>query len=331
MQTRLTTFDICKSIGILLVVFGHVLRGLDNAAIEVPYFDYVDPIVYSFHMPLFFVISGYFMAKSVAKRSASTLITSKLHTLMYPYLIWMLIQGFIEFAMSNYTNGNVELWRVFVVWLPRAHFWFLYVLMLFSVVYIVAANAHPRNPIILFFVAILLYCFPVEFESQIYYLYLYIKDNLVFFLFGALFPALITKTTHCHSRSAILLSLVVVTLLQTTRLYWMHSESWFMPFVHYSTAVSSIALVLQVAGFLSQTKQTFWTQLGELSMPIYLAHIVFASGLRIVLIKLGIDQPWLHIVVGTVVGIAGPIILYKLSNSLRFNSLFNSPFLKTAS
>jgi fucose 4-O-acetylase-like acetyltransferase len=48
--------DAAKGFGILLVVYGHVARGLHSAGIfhEHEIFKAIDNAVYAFHMPLFF-------------------------------------------------------------------------------------------------------------------------------------------------------------------------------------------------------------------------------------------------------------------------------------
>ncbi|MBC7755034.1 MAG: acyltransferase family protein [Bdellovibrio sp.] len=54
--------DYAKALGIMLVVYGHVTRGLYNAQIPMNenLFKLIDSIIYSFHMPLFFFLSGLF-------------------------------------------------------------------------------------------------------------------------------------------------------------------------------------------------------------------------------------------------------------------------------
>lgn len=49
-QKRLDQFDILKAIGIILVIVGHTVQS-----------HYIINIIYSFHMPLFFLVSGYFL------------------------------------------------------------------------------------------------------------------------------------------------------------------------------------------------------------------------------------------------------------------------------
>lgn len=63
MTNRNLWVDYAKAIGILLVVYGHVVRGLLNGGIiteNVAFHELVDSIIYTFHMPLFFFCPGCF-------------------------------------------------------------------------------------------------------------------------------------------------------------------------------------------------------------------------------------------------------------------------------
>jgi len=48
--------DFAKAIGIILVVYGHVARGVVNAGLPMDkyWFELVDSVIDPFHMPLFF-------------------------------------------------------------------------------------------------------------------------------------------------------------------------------------------------------------------------------------------------------------------------------------
>lgn len=67
-QKRVKYFDIAKAIGIILMIIGHC--GIKN--------QYINNFIYSFHMPLFFLISGYFFKyrdnKECVKRNFKKLI-----------------------------------------------------------------------------------------------------------------------------------------------------------------------------------------------------------------------------------------------------------------
>ena len=128
---RNAVFDYAKGIGIVLVVYGHVARGVFNAGlpIDAGFFARVDTLIYSFHMPLFFFLSGLFFLHSLHKRGYFALMRGKVDAILFPYVLWSLLQGGIEYGLSSYTNGQVGLDEIFALfWLPRAQFWYLYTL-----------------------------------------------------------------------------------------------------------------------------------------------------------------------------------------------------------
>ena len=61
-KTRFAEIDIARGVGILLVVAGHALKqtGQSNTV-----FDILLSVIYSFHMPLFFILSGFVAVKSI--------------------------------------------------------------------------------------------------------------------------------------------------------------------------------------------------------------------------------------------------------------------------
>ncbi|WP_320408208.1 acyltransferase family protein [Raoultella ornithinolytica] len=66
---RDTWVDYAKALGIILVVTGHVNRGLYSSGIYISkeFFILLDSVIYTFHMPLFFFLSGLFFVKSIDK------------------------------------------------------------------------------------------------------------------------------------------------------------------------------------------------------------------------------------------------------------------------
>lgn len=98
---RLNQFDILKAIGIILVIVGHTLD-----------YNIVRNVIYSFHMPLFFLISGYFFKmkepvppiKKLSKR------------LLLPYLISAVIIALLS-SVILYTNSHTFDIHSFLNWL----------------------------------------------------------------------------------------------------------------------------------------------------------------------------------------------------------------------
>jgi len=134
---RVSWVDTAKGFGIILVVFGHVLRGVvtSNLMEWTLTARYVDAWIYAFHMPLFFFISGLFLSQS-AVRSTSGFVWDKVRTIAYPYFVWSLIALFIKAPLGeivNYPRGLSEFPDIF--YRPIEQFWFLYVLFLLTIAF----------------------------------------------------------------------------------------------------------------------------------------------------------------------------------------------------
>ncbi len=317
---RYQWIDIAKGIGIFFVVLGHVLRGLVNANIATgDFFTFIDSIIYTFHMPLFMFLSGIFVVSSITKHGGRRFFISKLDTIFYPYVFWMIFQGLFEVVLSKYTNGNVSLLDVFSLWLPRAQFWYLYALFLFMTLFLLVYT-FVRNWIFLLFPAsILLYSFFGTDDTKVLYFF---NRFLVFFMMGSLFGVVLPKLEYLIGNRYYALTFVITAILMQ---YYYH----FVFDMNYSDyalstltlSIVSIFAVLAISYAISQSAYgVFVSTIGEASILIYLGHILTASGIRVITSKfLGLDDVYLQILFGLIFGILPWFILYRLS--LRFDIL----------
>ena len=81
---RIAWLDIVKLISIYLVVWGHCLQYLNS---DSPMNNHLWVFIYSFHMPLFMLISGYFSTNIVSK-TWYQVFKSKFAQLLLPCFIW---------------------------------------------------------------------------------------------------------------------------------------------------------------------------------------------------------------------------------------------------
>lgn len=100
-KKRIRWVDIAKGLGIVLVIFGHTYR--NNP-----------PLIwlYSFHMPLFFFISGWLAKDNLLKEGKNqAYIFKKFLTLIIPYLLFSLLNYVywivIEIHFRNYNQGPI--------------------------------------------------------------------------------------------------------------------------------------------------------------------------------------------------------------------------------
>ena len=139
---RILWVDYAKGIGIVLVVVGHVLNGLWSSGIlaEDSALKWVRSWIYSFHMHLFFLLSGLFLERQVA-RPAGMFLADKLRTIAYPYFVWSSLQFAIHSSLRGVTNNTADLGELWtIVYLPTMQFWFLFTLFLLVLGYYVLAR-----------------------------------------------------------------------------------------------------------------------------------------------------------------------------------------------
>lgn len=88
--------DILKGIAIVLVVIGHSISAVDSLC---PFFNFI----YSFHMPLFFFLSGYVEEKGRSKYAHKkyAMLLKRGKSLLIPYIAWTIIFHFFRNSPGN--------------------------------------------------------------------------------------------------------------------------------------------------------------------------------------------------------------------------------------
>ena len=323
--------DYAKAIGIILVVYGHVARGIFNAGIplDVPLYRLVDSVVYSFHMPLFFFLSGLFFFHSLHRRGAIALVANKIDTILYPYILWSLIQGLVEVWLSPYTNSKVGLIEVLDFWNPRAQFWFLYALFLVIMTAILVFRRD--NPVLIravLFISAIAYCLQDGIPSVLHSHY--VMKNFVFFALGIWFYTVKDRLTTYPGRWAAAggIGFVVAQILFHAGLGLTFEDKGISSL---AVAVVSILAVASLCLWLARTPVHWVLTLGAASMAIYLMHVLVGSGMRILLSRfLGIQDAVIHLLSGCLAGILLPLLIYLLLHRLRVRGLFEAPAMLSA-
>lgn len=139
---RIEYIDIFRSIGIILMVLGHIID----------YHCLFSKFFYAFHMPMFFFISGYlFNHKSKEKCSFTYYISKKIKTLLIPYLFFGLLGYIIYIARYGYSAEPVKhLFYINDKYLPISEaIWFLSALFFADIIFFLSER-YIKNRFILF-------------------------------------------------------------------------------------------------------------------------------------------------------------------------------------
>ena len=94
-NNRVRSIDIAKGIGIILVVFGHLVTARTNISF----------IIYSFHMPLFFTLAGIF---ANSKISFLEMLKKETKRLMLPYFAVLLVGTLFSIAFFDGFQFNFK-------------------------------------------------------------------------------------------------------------------------------------------------------------------------------------------------------------------------------
>ncbi len=119
--------DIIKGIAIIAVVFGHCIQfgSGSNFQNDRVFYDNVFRFIYSWHMPLFMLVSGYLFSFSVRRHDWLDLIASRFKQLAIPMLSWALLIAmilrsfgggdgpFVHDVIKHFLNDIWFLWAIF--------------------------------------------------------------------------------------------------------------------------------------------------------------------------------------------------------------------------
>lgn len=143
---------IAKGIGILLVVLGHALKqtGVSNVPGNA-----LISIIYSFHMPLFFVLSG-FVSVKILQYSKMTeyinYIKSRATRLLIPYFVMGILYMPLKYFMNRFAINPYDFsqsWKLILGDNPNTTMWFLYTLFWVSVIALILLRRSVLLPMLI--------------------------------------------------------------------------------------------------------------------------------------------------------------------------------------
>ena len=116
--------NVVKGIAVVLMIWGHCIQYSSESAFNV--FDHpVFQGIYSFHMPLFMLISGYLFAFSFRKRDLKTLLVRRTQSMLQPIVFASMLNAFLAklptlllYRTIRLTNGELftGLYSLWFLW-----------------------------------------------------------------------------------------------------------------------------------------------------------------------------------------------------------------------
>lgn len=310
-QTYVKEMNILKGIGILLVVLGHSFPdgvGSEN-------YRFLHQLIYSFHMPLFFLISGFF-AKRVYEvtnfQEYSFLVKDKLKRLIVPYFILSFVAIPLKLIMNRYALRPIDLNSLIsdVVLYPLDNpiifFWFIYTLFMIFLLAPLLSKLPQSSLIVILLVWNLM---PMNY-IRIFNLSGLTNYSLYFFA-GIIFSRNYKWFKELPYKPLISLSCFLILL--ALNLFVQSSHEFIANILNLTEAFAGIVCFLNLS-YLIQDKRILGNALeylGKFSFDIYLLSWFFQTGSRIFfyqIIKLDYN---LVVLLMFLTGILAPIIVSK--------------------
>jgi len=337
-RNRFSWIDYARGICIILVCYRHSFEGLINANFPTqnfPVLELMNSSLVTFRMALFFIISGLFIAPTLAKRSYTEYLTDRLKTIVYPLLVWGTIQITLQLLAKDYINAKREpVDYVYLIIMPRKieQFWYLNTLFMVGICYAFLKTVLKFKLWQLMLYAVLMYSLGALFyatNANIRYetlAYSFIPDLLhytIFFFIGDAVSSFIINEDNKKYLSSVKLIIPVFIFFLLAHYYYtvaneQHNKGYYvefyMPVSFLIIALSGCILTIQLSFILQRFKiLRFLRIIGYHSLYIYLMHVVFTSSVRVVLSRLfNIYYIPLLLLCSVIVGVAVPIIIYNV-------------------
>lgn len=302
MRDRVDWIDSAKGFTMLLVIIGHCVDGYINAhmfpnlKLELQFtYDFL----YSFHMPLFFILSGFLYYYTYSGANLRKIV-DKASELIMLYFGYSIVQCLIQIAMAGRINRNVTFNDIFLLPIYTVPpYWYLYVL---AFLYIISYAFRPLNPVKLIISLIL--CVISVFGIHISAFS--ISDIAFYFLFFTIGGLMALKRFDLRFKKGhfiILLFVYIVVVL-------LGSVSGLGKILR--ALLLSLIVLSVFCSFSSIKSIRLFNLCGKYCLPIYLLHSYLTAGTRVVLKAIQCDNILLYLSSGMVLGVVLPITVYKI-------------------
>ncbi|NCC54409.1 MAG: DUF1624 domain-containing protein [Erysipelotrichia bacterium] len=334
---RIEYIDVAKGIGIILVVIGHsiIAQMRSNSVIASFIYNYI----YSFHMALFFVLSGYLFSYTIKKYTSKKIICEKFSQLMIPYFSVSILNYVLIFWGSTIIKRNIisikELSDVGISLKDVVfqiitcqnhldkHLWFLYTMFLICLLTILFKKNNKKKLIGLVYIAFVFMAicdFPFELGLRTVKYFVYFGMG---FSFYDIFKNSCKKIIYfIFFVSATICSIMVYQITNNTNIPIMYRIIKY--FIETVASVSGTISIIMISKKISnQYFRTMLAKIGKQSLSIYLIHQPFIClGCSTILYKLNIPIIICCFVSATVSILLSMIIGKLLEKNVILSKLF---------
>ena len=336
-QARDAALDVIKGLAIICVPLVHVWRGAEAAGLI------TDPLLYRVFdtffcmwvLTVFAFVAGLFIERGMRRDGAGMYARRRILEFAWLYVVWSLLNNLSNLVGSKLANTPVTLEQSLALWAPRAQMWYLGWIALMVALAAVARpwESRARSVVALSIAAAgTVACWGLNGPvlgtlglgiSLAFFLGVWTRSDRALVLLRN-----VPTWTHVTlGVIAVCFSVGVITLIEITPpTYGGTGRTIATVALGMTIALVSSVGMMQLGTAIARTRlRTPLANLGATSMVIFLGHLLFTPTVRILLMQVGVTDLAVNVLVGTVAGIVGPLLMMQLARRWRMSWLFAAP------
>lgn len=283
-------------------------------------YEWFETTIYYFHVPLFFICSGYLYQKYSNINSVDSWcknVAKKALALGVPYLTFSTATWLLKTMFSDSVNKQADgLFSTLVV-NPSAPYWYLYAL--FFIFLVTPTFSDVKVTAIGLIVALAAKTIVLTGGGYSIYAVSTVLSNEIWFVLGMSICVFNIQLKGKRVQETIFGLLFVILSIAV---YTAKISGGVISFTMGLLACAAVILI--VADFEEKLGRGM-DFLAKYTMPIFLMHTLFAAPLRSVLLKVGVTNAVAHVVLGLGISFAGPIIAAWIMKKTRWLEFFLYP------
>ncbi len=330
-KTKEFWIDNIKILACLLVLLGHLFQGLtgDNVLPRNSLYIWFNYTIYTFHVPLFFICSGYLYQKFSKVNSFDDWrknVLRKLLVLGVPYIFFTIVTWIIKLVSGNGGTNSIDNIIDTLFFQPTAPFWFLYALFFMFVVTCTIKSKKAYG--ILLSISLLVKLLYVFNSQEIHlisvpYALITLMQNEIWFVLGmgvALLELPIKLRKIDFGVGGVTISFVCSVVL-----CYYNLQSSVTSFILGLMFCFSIMMLFIGIDLYNSKNNRLAELLSKYTMHIFLMHSIFVATVRTILLRMGIESAAVHICLEVFIGVVGPIIAGVIMRKTVFLEFFIFP------
>ena len=321
-KTREKWVDDIKVIACILVVLGHFFQSMTKANIlpENDLYGWFNTTIYYFHVSLFFICSGYLYQKYSRVNSVGNWVKNVLKkalALGVPYATFTTATWILKKVFSNSVNDQIGGLGDTMFLHPTAPYWYLYAL--FFIFLVTPTFSGVKVAAVGMILALAAKVLILTGGGYSVYAVSTVLSNEIWFVFGMSICSFNVQLKERKIQGTIFgLLFVILSIVLYTAEISDSAISFAMGLL------ACVAVILMVADFEEKFGRGM-DFLAKYTMPIFLMHTLFAAPMRSVLLKAGIENAVIHVILGLGISFAGPIIAAWIMKKTKWLEFFLYP------